>query len=217
MAQVVETTAQQPPLPGAIAPVVQAAAAVPLPVEEPEDLRQTIREWFQEFGYWYLTSALVHMILFLALGVIFMLIPQPSGPKNDAPSFEADRVDAETQADLSKKVEVGEAELENQPLTTELLLAPPPAQTAKYYDDSKDFTEAGGGSPTMPKIICSAASAVSVSKTLPAWGAKAASVPARVTAPKAAREGPKKASAPAAPDLAKQCSAPAEQKARNAR
>jgi hypothetical protein len=122
-----------------VVPVVPPAA------EESEDLRETIREWFEQFGYWYLTSALVHMILFLALGVIFMLIPRPTAPKSDAPSFEADRVDADTQADLSKKVDVGEADLEPQALTTDLLLAPPPAQTAKYYDDSKEFNEAGGG------------------------------------------------------------------------
>jgi hypothetical protein len=146
MAQVVETTTQKPPLPGASVQLGPALAVVPPVAEEPEDLRATIREWFQEFGYWYLTSALVHMILFLALGVIFMLIPRPAGPKNDAPSFDAaENVDAATQADLTKKIEVGDADLEPQALTTDLLLAPPPAQTAKYYDDSKQFTEAGGG------------------------------------------------------------------------
>jgi hypothetical protein len=146
MAQVVETTSQQPPLPGPSVPLGQAQAVAPPAAEEPEDLRDTIREWFQEFGYWYLTSALVHMILFLALGVAFMLIPRPAGPKNNAPTFDAaDDVNTATQADLTKRIEVGEPDPEPSVLNTDVLLAPPPAQTAKYYDDKDTFTEEAQG------------------------------------------------------------------------
>jgi hypothetical protein len=122
-------------------PPVQARAAVRAePPKDEERFPALFKVWFEEVGYWYLTSLLVHMIGFLLLGVLFMLLPHDRMLTSEAPSFD----EADTPAHHID--DIGFTPVENAVLNTEVLTESlPAAQTAKFYDKSEEFEDAGGG------------------------------------------------------------------------
>ncbi|MCE5266871.1 MAG: hypothetical protein LLG00_03180, partial [Planctomycetaceae bacterium] len=112
-----------------------------------------IADWCREDGYWYLTSAAVHAVGLFALAMISLNAPRVSEwlGSDAAPSFEAPHTDGASQADIAR-FEVGDAPLDPTRLDAETLgrtrANPTAGQTAKYFDDSPQFEDAGGGRAT---------------------------------------------------------------------
>jgi hypothetical protein len=105
--------------------------------------------WCREDGYWYLTSMAAHAIGLMALAMISLAIPRAlMTAAEKAPAFDEAAVDNTPQQELVR-FEVGKAPLDPTELNVEALAQPkalPPAsQTAKYFDDSPVFEDAGGG------------------------------------------------------------------------
>ncbi|MEN6449621.1 MAG: hypothetical protein ABFC96_03935 [Thermoguttaceae bacterium] len=134
-----------------------ASACEPAPRRR---LAACIADWCREDGYWYLTSAAVHAVGLLLLAMISLhagrAVQWLGGEA--APAFEAAKVDNTRQPEVAP-FEVGEAPLDPTELNAETLAQskarPAAAQTAKYYDDSPTFEEAGGGTSadmTGPKL-----------------------------------------------------------------
>ncbi|MCR4414838.1 MAG: terpene cyclase/mutase family protein [Thermoguttaceae bacterium] len=132
------------PMPG---PSAAPAGGPALAEERP----LTWREWFREDLYWYLTSAVVHAIGFVIFAILAPLLPETwtaaTSWFGEAPSFEAVEMPSSPGEEV-QRYELGEAPLDPTELNTAtLLMKQPPSQTAKFYDDSDEFEEAGGGRP----------------------------------------------------------------------
>jgi hypothetical protein len=114
-------------------------------------LFEQIRDWFREEGAWWLASLVVHMFALCVLALVGVKVSQHIA--NDAPSFQAAAVEksAIDPADPTlEHFEVAETPADPSELNTETLTLEPAAQQAleaKYYDDDKQFQEAGGGMP----------------------------------------------------------------------
>jgi hypothetical protein len=107
--------------------------------------------WYREDGFWYVTSTVAHAVGLFSLALISMAIPRSVVFQQEAPSFEAAEVDRSPPPDIAR-FEVGKAPLDPTVLDTESLMMtkdqPVGGQTAKYFDDSSEFEEAGGGTVT---------------------------------------------------------------------
>ncbi len=106
--------------------------------------------WCREDGYWYLTSMAAHAIGLVCLAMISMAIPRSFlQPADKAPTFDEAEMDSAPSPELDPHFEIGDAPLEPTEITPESLAQfkalPYASQTAKYYDDSNKFEEAGGG------------------------------------------------------------------------
>jgi hypothetical protein len=113
------------------------------------------KDYFRETGQWYLGSAAFHALALIVLALISMATPSVVINMNDvAPSFETTETEAGATPEFTR-FEVGDAPLEPTELNAETLsmweAKPIASQTAIYYDDSPEFVEAGGGTPTDQK------------------------------------------------------------------
>ena len=107
-------------------------------------------QWGREDGYWYLSSTAAHAVGLVCLAMISLALPEVVATSFEkAPAFDEVEMDAAPAEPVVDRFEVGETPLEPSELTTELLsqtkALPIAAQTEKYYDDSPEFKEAGGG------------------------------------------------------------------------
>ncbi len=105
--------------------------------------------WYREDGFWYVTSTVVHAVGLFSLALISMAIPSAIGLVNqDVPTFEAVE-EGPAEPPPVARFEVGDAPLEPTELKPEMFTwteaKPIGGQTERYYDDSPDFEEAGGG------------------------------------------------------------------------
>ncbi len=119
-----------------------------LPMEfERESFGERIKYWVQEEGPWWLCSFVFHMVLVCSLALISTKVVEKI--VDDAPSFDEASMDKPT--DVPKEIErfeVGETPEDPTELSTDTLALEKPATAAveeKYYDDSPNFTEKGGG------------------------------------------------------------------------
>jgi hypothetical protein len=107
--------------------------------------------WYRQEGFWYVTSMVAHAVGLCSLALISLAIPQTVFLHSDAPSFEAAKVDHTPLPEVTR-FEVGDAPLDPTELNAETLTwskaLPIGGQTEKYYDDSPQFEEAGGGTVT---------------------------------------------------------------------
>lgn len=103
--------------------------------------------WLSGNWYWFLLSGLVHAIGFLVAAIVSVLLPMAFPHLDDAPSF--DHVNVEALRDDPGLFNLGNAPLEPSELSTDSLtqLNDTGGQSAKYYDDSDTFEQAGGGVP----------------------------------------------------------------------
>jgi len=125
--------------------------AVPKAASAGAELLAETREWFQENGFFCLASALIHGFFFACVALVSTYVPVAwedwKGGETTAELAPAE-VESEPPAPI-ERFEVGNAPLEPTELTTETLLQTTPlGQTAQHYDESPDFEEAGGGTPT---------------------------------------------------------------------
>lgn len=108
--------------------------------------------WFVDNGCWYVSSMFAHAFVLFALALITLSIPLASRFNDQSPTFEAPVLPAELSVPDLTRFEVGEAPLDPTVLNTETLMMtearPIGGQTEKYYDDSPEFEEAGGGTPS---------------------------------------------------------------------
>jgi hypothetical protein len=112
--------------------------------------------WYREDGFWYVTSTVVHAVGLFCLALMSMAIPTAIelSARQNAPSFEAAEQEPSPPPPVAR-FEVGDAPLEPTELKPEMFTdtkaLPIGGQTEKYYDDSPDFEEAGGGTTTDSK------------------------------------------------------------------
>lgn len=120
-------------------------------VPEGATFGEALRAWIQQDGYWYLTSATVHAIGFVIFAIIAAFLPAlgstlGSAFSGAAPTLESPPPDKVVE-DFPERFDMGEAPLEPTKIDLDALTpAPPAAQDARFYDDSDEFEEAGGGS-----------------------------------------------------------------------
>jgi hypothetical protein len=148
--QVITAPSSPPPLPAELAPAEPAA-------ESPSSgwfilamIRGAVRavdDWFCGDGRWYLGSAAIHALAILSLGLIVATVPVKL-ISNDAASFDAAEVDRSPPADLAR-FEVGNPPLDPTEVNADSLgqkkALPVAPQSARFYDNSPQFEEAGGG------------------------------------------------------------------------
>lgn len=113
-------------------------------------LGEALQAWVHQDGYWYLTSALVHAIGFVLFAIVAAFLPDAFnyviGGSGDAPTIESPALDNVAEV-MPERFEMGEVPLDPTRLDLETLTWDAAApQEAKYYDDSDEFEEAGGGS-----------------------------------------------------------------------
>lgn len=118
------------------------------PVENPPEIEEfSWGQWFQEEGYWYITSAVVHGIGFVIFALLAPWAPQWlgfNGSKGTAMSFDA--VETRPLPEPLNRFDPGDPDAEPGELNNATLLQKePPGRTAKYYDESEEFEDAGGG------------------------------------------------------------------------
>ena len=117
-----------------------------VPAGTPADV--ALREWFRESGYWYITSAVAHAILFVLLAIVMTMLPgmNPFKAWGDSETITLDATNVQEAPDGGLvHVNVGEASLEPTPFKPEDLVAPPAAQSGFYVDESEKVVEPGGG------------------------------------------------------------------------
>jgi hypothetical protein len=104
--------------------------------------------WCREEGFWYLTSMTVHAVGLFALAMISLAIPRAIFQQDQAPTFDAPKVEQASPVDITR-FEVGEPQLDPSELDpasmTDFKALPMGAPEEKFYDDSPEFEEAGGG------------------------------------------------------------------------
>lgn len=113
--------------------------------------RRSFWYWMEDEGRYFSISAAVHAVALLSLA-LFAPFLRPSWHDRgvaSTPTIESFQVD-ERNGELDKRpYEVGETPITPSELTTATLLQfeaqPLASQTAKYFDDSADFEDAGGG------------------------------------------------------------------------
>jgi hypothetical protein len=129
---------------------VQAASAAPHN-EEPLPLGERLKEWFVTDASPYMISAIVHCTIFLVLALTlgYQAIVKSEG---DAPKFEEVAIEKEDPAKKEDEPEVKPFDLTEPPDLepseidlTQTLPKAQEAQDAVYFDESKEFEEAGGG------------------------------------------------------------------------
>jgi hypothetical protein len=108
-------------------------------------VRVEFAQWYRENGYWYLTSAVVHAIGFVLFALVIAFLPAAiSATLGASVTIESAQLDPPDT--MPTTFPIGEAPLEPTRLDLETIAAMAPAgQTAKYFDDSKEFEDAGGG------------------------------------------------------------------------
>ena len=107
--------------------------------------------WYREDGFWYISSMMIHAVGLFSLALISLAIPHAmtaSLSRDVAPSFDAANVSYQSPMEIAR-FEVGDSPVEPTELNAETLAQlkalPVGGHTAKYYDDSPFFEEAGGG------------------------------------------------------------------------
>ena len=113
-------------------------------------------DWACYEGKWYVGSAVFHAAAILSLALIAVVIPPLHIPQDHAPTFDpVEEADRNALPPPVERFEVGNAPLDPTVLNAETLAQtkalPIGGQTAKYYDDSSVFEEAGGGTITDAK------------------------------------------------------------------
>lgn len=108
------------------------------------------KQWFFDDGCWYMSSAFAHAFLLFSLAMITFSLPRMAIlPEDQSPKFDAPVTPPAAPVPEIDRFEVGNAPLDPTELNTETLMQTKPlpigGQTAKYFDDSPEFEDAGGG------------------------------------------------------------------------
>lgn len=157
-ADIADTTEEHPHIE---IPDVSRPPIIPAEPQTPQSLWRRLKvlavliasrviDWWQDDGYWYLTSMAAHALGLIALALVSLSIPGAirSMSRDDSPSFESPKVDNTAPMELTR-FEVGDAPLDPTELNAETLAEtkalPIAGQEARWYDDSPEFEEAGGG------------------------------------------------------------------------
>ena len=121
-------------------------------VPDGSTLGAELKKWLRQNGCWYVASAIVHAIGFVGVAIVTTFLPAVvagalGGPFGRAPTFEAADVDNTLEV-MPERFDIGDAPLEPSRLDLETLgWGGPAPQEAKYFDDSEEFEDAGGGRP----------------------------------------------------------------------
>ena len=112
-------------------------------------------DWACYEGKWYVGSAVFHAVAILSLALIAVSLPSTLILPDQAPTFDAAEVAHNAAPPPVERFEVGNPPLDPTELNAETLAQtkalPVGGQTAKYYDDSSEFEDAGGGTVTDAK------------------------------------------------------------------
>ena len=112
-------------------------------------------DWACYEGKWYVGSAVFHAVAILTLALIAISLPPTLILPDQAPTFDAVETTHNAAPPPVERFEVGNAPLDptelNADTLTQTKALPVGGQTAKYYDDSPDFEDAGGGTVTDAK------------------------------------------------------------------
>jgi hypothetical protein len=119
------------------------------------DLLRQIKQWCQENGFYYLASSVLHAFIFVCIALVSIFIPvawrQLSQWQTAADDLSPVIVPDDV-PEMLDRFEVGQTPIEPGELNAYTLMqTKAPGVEAKYYDDSPDFEEAGGGTPTLAK------------------------------------------------------------------
>lgn len=143
--------APPPALPQAQPEPSDAPPRGPSFVRLPWTLLLALVRWYREDGFWYVTSAVAHAVALISLALVSLAIPRTALLiDQNAPSFDAPET-PETAAPPVAHFNLGDAPIDPTELNADTLAQftslPAGAAEEKYYDDSPDFEEAGGGTP----------------------------------------------------------------------
>jgi hypothetical protein len=158
MNTVIQQDLETPTVPVAPSGVPASPMPPPLPPSSPihrwvewgSSLVLWLRTWFADEGCWYVSSLFAHAFVLFSLALITLSIPRSSLSLVDqSPTFEPASLPPVTTDSEIKRFEVGEAPLDPTELNAETLaqfeFKPVGGQTEKYFDESPQFEDSGGG------------------------------------------------------------------------
>ena len=153
---------ESPPAVDATPPVLvpeppPVLAPEPPPAPGPPSAKTPFQVWLQQEGYWFITSAVVHAIGFVVVAIVVAFFPgrfydPEEGRLDDAPTYETELAEPQPTIEI-ESTPGGIAPLDPSSLSPDTLrIKTVLSQTARYYDDSAQFEERGGGRPTNKTI-----------------------------------------------------------------